>query len=69
MVTAGAGQADQDHRRPAAARVTDEQRVLSIEDHAFHFAFAHVVALQLNPGLELLYSQVFSGLYLHWYCS
>jgi len=43
MASVGAGQAGQDRRRPAAARIADKQRILSIQHHAFHLSFADVV--------------------------
>lgn len=42
-MAAGAGQAGQDGPCSNSARVADEQRVLPIENHAFHLSFAHIV--------------------------
>ncbi len=43
MPTASAGQAEQDGRRSSPVRVANEDPVLAIENHALHFALAHVV--------------------------
>jgi hypothetical protein len=43
MSAAGAGQARQDGSRSPTTRVADEQRVLTIEHHTFHFPLADVV--------------------------
>ncbi len=59
MATAGAREAGQDGRRSSSARVANEERVLAIEHHALHFAFADVIVCALprcillpgvNPG-------------------
>ena len=43
LSAAGAGQAGEDGGCSSAARVSDEERVLSIENDALHLSFAHVV--------------------------
>ena len=43
VTAAGRGQAGEDGRRSTAARITDEQAVLPVQDHALHLALAHVM--------------------------
>ena len=43
MPTAAAGQAGQDRCGPSTARVTNEERVFAIEDHALHLPLANII--------------------------
>ena len=40
---AAAGQAGQDRCGPSAVRVSDEQRVLAVQNHTLHLPFTHIV--------------------------
>jgi len=69
---AGTGQAGEDCRGATATRVADEQRILSVQHHTFHFAFTCIVIdgdrairaenVQLRPVIQGVVHRIGHGM-------